>query len=268
MLKRFLRPEAYGKGAKGPPKSRAYAVGDVHGRLDLLTDLLAKIEVDNSGRPPAKTYVVLLGDLIDRGPDSKDVVERLIGYQPDFARAVHLKGNHEEYFLDILKGDDDAITRWLSYGGYECAESYGVSRGWTLNATPHEIGDRLREAVPSRHLRFLVEMGDSFRFGDYLFVHAGIRPGVPIDQQSSKDLRWIREGFLDDRTDHGFVVVHGHTIVSQPEQHPNRIAIDTGAYRTDTLTAVGLENEERWFLTASGQSERDEFHPSYGMSSL
>ena len=120
-----------------------------------------------------------------------------------------------------------------------------------LNSTPTAIMERLREEVPQSHVRFLDEMHDSFRFGDYLFVHAGIRPGVALDRQTSKDLRWIREGFLDDQTDHGVVVVHGHTIVERPEQHPNRIAIDTGAYRYGTLTALGIEGRERWFIEAS-----------------
>jgi serine/threonine protein phosphatase 1 len=255
VFKRLLQLDSSRKKAAGPPGSRAYAIGDVHGRLDLLRELLSAIERDNARRPAAKTYIVMLGDLIDRGPDSCGVIDQLVRHPPSFARNVHIKGNHEEYFLDILRGKDDALPHWLGYGGYECAESYGVSRGWTLNATPHEIGDRLRAAVPKEHVRFLEEMGDSFRFGDYLFVHAGIRPGVPLAQQSGKDLRWIREGFLDDRSDHGMVVVHGHTIVDGPEQYSNRIAVDTGAYRTGVLTAVGLEGQERWFLSASGALE-------------
>jgi serine/threonine protein phosphatase 1 len=253
LLKRFFRGASPKKRASGPTGSRAYAIGDVHGRLDLLRGLLAEIERDNVRRGPAKTYLVMLGDLIDRGPESCGVIDLLAGNPAPFARPMHLKGNHEEYFLEILKGDDDAITHWLGYGGYECCESYGVTRGWMLNATPNEIGDRLRASVPAAHVRFLEDMHDSFQFGDYLFVHAGIRPGVPLAEQSSKDLRWIREGFLDDRTDHGLIVVHGHTIVDQPEQHPNRIALDTGAYRSGILTAIGLEGEERWFLTASAQ---------------
>jgi len=251
VIKRFLQLKRAKPKVSGPPESRAYAIGDVHGRLDLLRDLLRVIERDNAARPPAKTYLILLGDLVDRGPDSRGVIDHLIRSAPRFARPIFLKGNHEEYFLDILKGNDSALPHWLIYGGYECAESYGIGRGWTLNETPSEIGDRLRSAVPREHVRFLEEMADSFRFGDYLFVHAGIRPGVPLEEQQSKDLRWIREGFLDDRTDHGMVVVHGHTIVDEPEQYSNRIAVDTGAYRTGVLTAIGLEGEDRWFLTAT-----------------
>jgi serine/threonine protein phosphatase 1 len=240
----------------GPVGSRAYAIGDVHGRLDLLRDLLAQIEQDNAARPAAKTYLVLLGDLVDRGPDSNGVIEHLLNYSGPFDRQIYLKGNHEEFLLNVLAGKEAGVVDWLTYGGYECAESYGVSKGWTLNSTPEGIVDRLKASVPKAHRDFLEHLADTFRFGDYLFVHAGIRPGVPIEEQSSKDLRWIREGFLDDRTDHGLTVVHGHTIVEKPEEHSNRIALDTGAYRSGVLTAIGLEGPDRWFISAQAPAER------------
>ena len=241
---------ARSKAPSGPAGSRAYAIGDVHGRLDLLEQLLDRIEADNSRRPPAKTYLVLLGDLIDRGPDSAGVIERFVSDPPRWARLVFLQGNHEEFLLDVLSGREEAVGSWLTYGGYECAASYGVSPGATLNATAHEIVERLREAVPPSHIEFLQNMADSFRFGDYLFVHAGIRPGILIDEQSQRDLRWIREGFLDCTDDHGMIVVHGHSIVDKVEQHPNRIALDTGAYRSGVLSAMGIEGSERWFIEA------------------
>lgn len=245
------------KAPSGPPGSRAYAIGDVHGRLDLLEDMLERIEADDRGRPPAKTYLVLLGDLIDRGPDSAGVIERFVGRPPTWARTVYLQGNHEEFFLNVLSGREETVGNWLTYGGYECAASYGVSQGATLNATPGEIVERLREAVPASHIAFLEDMADSFRFGDYLFVHAGIRPGVMLNEQSQHDLRWIREGFLDCADDHGVMVVHGHTIVDKVEQHPNRIALDTGAYRTGVLTGMGIEGRERWFIEARECAEAD-----------
>ena len=250
MLSRLFSKSRTSRGRSGPAGGRAYAIGDVHGRLDLLADLLARIEADNARRGPAKTWLVFLGDLVDRGPDSRGVVDRLVENPPAFARNVFLKGNHEEFFLGVLGGDDSGVQHWLAYGGTECAQSYGLTAGWMLNATPAAIMERLVAQVPERHVRFLDGMNDSFRFGDYLFVHAGIRPGVALDKQVSRDLRWIREGFLDDRSDHGVVVVHGHTIVERPEEHPNRIALDTGAYRSGTLTAIGLEGEERWFIEA------------------
>lgn len=250
MLSRLFSKSRTSRGRSGPPGCRAYAIGDVHGRLDLLVELLAAIEADNAQRRPAKTWLVFLGDLVDRGPDSRGVVELLATRPPGFATNVFLKGNHEEFFLGVLGGDDASVQHWLAYGGTECAQSYGLSSGWMLNATPTAIMERLIRQVPADHVRFLDQMADSFRFGDYLFVHAGIRPGIALDRQVGRDLRWIREGFLDDRSDHGVVVVHGHTIVERAEEHPNRIAVDTGAYRSGTLTAVGLEGSERWFLEA------------------
>ena len=250
MLGRLLGKRNRAWVPAGPEGGRAYAVGDIHGRLDLLEELLQRIETDSRARGPAKTWLVFLGDLIDRGPDSRGVVERLAAHAPGFARNVFIMGNHEESFLTVLKGDESILPHWLIHGGSECAASYGVSPGWMLNATPGQVIERLNEAVPASHLAFLEEMADSFRFGDYLFVHAGIRPGVDLRSQAAKDLRWIREGFLDDLTHHGLMVVHGHTIVERPEQHPNRIAIDTGAYRYGTLTALGLEGTDRWFVEA------------------
>jgi serine/threonine protein phosphatase 1 len=250
MLSRLFSKKRSPSAVSGPPGCRAYAIGDVHGRLDLLVDLLARIEADNESRGAARTWLVFLGDLVDRGPDSRGVVELLADRPPNFARNVFLKGNHEEFFLSVLGGDDSGVQHWLAYGGTECAQSYGLTSGWMLNATPAAIMERLVRQVPESHVRFLDQMADSFRFGDYLFVHAGIRPGVALDQQVGRDLRWIREGFLDDRSDHGVVVVHGHTIVERAEEHPNRIAVDTGAYRSGTLTAIGLEGGERWFLEA------------------
>lgn len=249
MLRRLLSRRNR-RSPAGPEGGRAYAIGDVHGRLDLLEELLERVEADNRARGPAKTWLVFLGDLVDRGPDSRGVIQRLLERPPSFARVIYLQGNHEEFLLRVLEGDSGVVQHWLAYGGAECAESYGVTPGWTLNATSEAIAERLAERVPAAHVEFLREMADSFRFGDYLFVHAGIRPGVELDRQTSKDLRWIREGFLDDQTDHGVIVVHGHTIVERPEQHPNRIAIDTGAYRYGTLTAIGIEGRERWFIEA------------------
>ena len=253
MLRSFLARRSAQRGPSGPPGSRAYAIGDVHGRLDLLRDLLREIERDNAARPPAKTYLVMLGDLVDRGPDSRGVIELFVEHPPEWARVVHIKGNHEEYFLDVLEGGAGVVTKWLAYGGQECAESYGVTHGWMLNATPEGIAERLAAEVPASHRTFMRGMADTFRFGDYVFVHAGIRPGVPLEEQSPRDLRLIRDGFLDDRTDHGMMVVHGHTIVAEPEEHPNRIALDTGAYRSGCLTALGLEGRERWFLQARAE---------------
>jgi len=251
MLHRIFRSKSGRNQPHGPAHRRAYAIGDVHGRLDLLDKLLADIEEDHRSRRPAKAYLVFLGDLVDRGPDSRGVIERLLERPPSFARPVFLKGNHEEFLLGALDGDLAMLQNWLVYGGAECCASYGIGQGWLMNAAPPDIFSRLAASVPAAHRAFLESMADSFRFGDYLFVHAGIRPGVPLESQSGRDLRWIREGFLDDRTDHGVTVVHGHSIVDEVEEHPNRIAIDTGAYRTGVLTALALEGADRWLLQTS-----------------
>jgi serine/threonine protein phosphatase 1 len=233
------------RGAKG---YRAYVVGDIHGRLDLLEELLAKIHAELQRRPAGKTLLAFVGDLVDRGPKSAQVVERLRTYQRPGVRPVFLLGNHEEVFLRIVKGDTSLIPSWLQFGGLQCLVSYGVSADAIHGAPSDSVVQLLRAAVPQEHIDFLETFADSCRFGDYLFVHAGLRPGVDLDLQSQSDLRWIREPFLSDESDHGFVVVHGHTISEEVEERPNRIGIDTGAYRTGILTALGIEGPERWLM--------------------
>ncbi len=235
----------------GKPGCRAYAVGDIHGRLDLLELALARIEEDNASRGPARTFVIFLGDLIDRGPDSAGVVERLRTYAPDFAKPILLAGNHEEVFLRILAGEAGILSSWLRFGGAECAQSYGVDPELLKQTSEAAAIERLRRHVPREHRRFLEGFGDTFRFGDYLFVHAGIRPGIPLVDQETSDLRWIRDPFLSDAQEHGFVVVHGHTIVEDVEERANRIGLDTGAYRTGRLTTLGIEADARWLLPVS-----------------
>ncbi|HEY0014614.1 MAG TPA: metallophosphoesterase family protein [Allosphingosinicella sp.] len=234
------------RGAEG---RRAYAVGDIHGRLDLLDAMLAKIEADNARRPKRRTFAVLLGDLIDRGPASAGVIERLRTWQPDGIKPVFLAGNHEEVMLNVLAGQEGILPSWLKFGGAECLESYGLDVDALKRLDERPAIEKIRAAVPRAHRDFLETFGDTFRFGDYLFVHAGIRPGVAVEEQHTKDLRWIREPFLGDGKEHGFVVVHGHTICDRIEERPNRIGIDTGAYQTGNLTAIGVEDEARWFLS-------------------
>jgi serine/threonine protein phosphatase 1 len=232
----------------GAPGYRAYVVGDIHGRLDLLEDLLAKIHAELQRHPAARTLLVFVGDLIDRGPSSAQVLERLRTYRRPGIRTEFLLGNHEEVLLRILRGDADLITKWRWFGGSECLQSYGVEPEQLARLSNDEALAIVREAIPDEHVRFLEGFADSCRFGDYLFVHAGIRPGVALEEQSQADLRWIRQPFLSDDTDHGFTVVHGHTITKQVEQRSNRIGIDTGAYRTGVLTALAIEGGDRWLL--------------------
>ena len=232
-------------GARG---YRAYVVGDIHGRLDLLEDLLAKIHAELQHRPARKTLLVFVGDLIDRGPSSAQVLERLRTYRRQGIQTIFLLGNHEEVLLRIIRGDSELITKWRWFGGSECLQSYGVDPAEIARLSGEDALAMVRGAIPREHVEFLETFADSCRFGDYLFVHAGIRPGIQLELQSQSDLRWIREPFLLDDSDHGFVVVHGHTIREEAEELPNRIGIDTGAYRTGVLTALGIEGTERWFL--------------------
>jgi serine/threonine protein phosphatase 1 len=237
-----------------PDKVLVYAVGDIHGRLDLLDSLLAKIEADLETRSADRTLLVFLGDLIDRGPDSSGVIERLRTFQKPTVQPVFLMGNHEEVLLTILEGNDRIVPDWLRFGGFECATSYGVDRDALKSGNRKAIGDCVRRMVPEAHREFLASFADSFRVGNYFFTHAGIRPGIPIDQQSAQDLRWIRSPFLEHNERHPMMVVHGHTICTQVEERVGRIGIDTGAYRSGVLTAIGLQGDDRWYLASQSEA--------------
>jgi serine/threonine protein phosphatase 1 len=242
-------------GPAGARGWRAYVVGDLHGRLDLLELLLEKIHDDIDRRPARKVLLVFVGDLIDRGPNSAQVVERLRTYRHPKVQTMFLLGNHEEVLLRILGGEADLITKWRSFGGTECLNSYGVDASELSGLEDDDALALIRTAIPKKHVEFLESFDDSCRFGDYLIVHAGIRPGVEFDQQRQSDLRWIREPFLFDDTDHGFVVVHGHTIRPEVEVRPNRIGIDTGAYRSGVLTALAIEASGSWLLDTRTAAE-------------
>lgn len=242
-----------GNGAPGgPPGARAYAIGDVHGRLDLLRDLLDQIDEDSRSRPCGREFVVFLGDLIDRGPDSAGVIELLHSIRGNLPNPVFLMGNHEEMMLRVLGAESEQVWDWMRFGGYECAQSYGVAVGRLATLDAAAAAADVRAAIPPAHLAFVESFADSFRFGDYLFVHAGIRPGIPLEKQVISDLRWIREDFLRSTVRHPQVVVHGHTISDAPDEQPNRIGIDTGAYASGVLTAICLEGHTRKYLQARG----------------
>jgi len=241
-------------GARG---YRAYVVGDIHGRLDLLEDLLAKIHAELQHHPARKTLLVFVGDLIDRGPNSAQVLERLRTYRRQGIQTVFLLGNHEEVLLRIVGGESGLIAKWRWFGGSECLKSYGVDPAQFARLSEVDALAAVRAAIPREHVEFLETFADSCRFGDYLFVHAVIRPGVQLELQTQSDLRWIREPFLFDDSDHGFVVVHGHTITEEAEDLPNRIGIDTGAYRTGILTALAIEGAEHWFVDTRPSPARD-----------
>ncbi|RXD02195.1 serine/threonine protein phosphatase [Sphingomonas sp. UV9] len=239
----------------GPSGKRLYAIGDVHGRLDLVDELLGRIEDDIAERPVETAAVVFLGDLIDRGPDSAGVVERLQTLRHYPAKTLFLLGNHEEFLLRALAGEPGIAHDWLGFGGDACAESYGIAPSALQAMDERRIAEVLHAAIPLAHVEFLKTFGDTFAFGDYLLVHAGIRPGVPIEQQQPRDLRWIRQPFLSDAHDHGCMVIHGHTISDGVDQRSNRIGIDTGAYRTGILTAAVIEDADVHFL-ATQRSQR------------
>ncbi|WBH17021.1 metallophosphoesterase family protein [Sphingomonas radiodurans] len=249
MLSRLLsrrRPEPIH--AQLPHGRRIYAIGDIHGRLDLLDDLLAQIAEDDMARGPAQTGLVFLGDLVDRGPESAGVVERvrvLCAERPD---TRCLAGNHEEILLGAYDGDTDLLRLLLRAGGTETLLSYGLGEAEFDAATIPELAELIVQHIPAEHIAFLRALDDYVVEGDYLFVHAGIRPGVALDRQATNDLRWIREPFLNHGGNHGMLVVHGHTITEEIDERDNRIGIDTGAYRSGRLTALGMEGDRRWSL--------------------
>jgi serine/threonine protein phosphatase 1 len=229
---------------------RIYAVGDIHGRLDLLDVLMAMIERDEAGRGPSETQLVFLGDLIDRGPDSAGVIERLIalaGQRP----ARFILGNHEEIFLRILEGDVESLRLFVRIGGRETILSYGIAAREYERASYPELLAMIQAAVPPSHIAFLDGFEDRIEIGDYVFVHAGMRPGIPMAGQRASDMRWIRNSFLDRDWEFGKLVVHGHSVSDDVVVRPTRIGIDTGAYASGRLTALGLENEDQWFLTTA-----------------
>ena len=233
-----------------PAGSRIYAIGDVHGRLDLLTQLHALITADAAAAPARRQVIVYLGDYIDRGPDSRGVIELLLQPPPPGFERVRLLGNHEDYLLQFLE-HAEVGPYWCAYGGLATLASYGVRPpvGFTPRAADFETAHHaLADKFPPAHLDFLRGLKLTHMEGDYLFVHAGIKPGVALAEQQAEDLLWIRNEFLESADDFGVCVVHGHTIVETPEQHANRIAIDTGAFATGTLTALVLEGTERRFI--------------------
>jgi serine/threonine protein phosphatase 1 len=236
-------------GPRVPDGRRVYAVGDVHGRDDLLSRLHALIAEDAAAAAAVRKSLVHLGDYIDRGPSSRQVIERLAAGPPSGFEAVFLKGNHDDFLLRFLDGGA-VPDLWLMNGGLATLASYGIELGLPP-VEPADVDD-LRRDLTRRlgpgHLDFLRGLRPSHAVGDYLFVHAGVRPGVDLAAQDPVDLMWIRGDFLDWEGPFGRVVVHGHTITPAPVFRPNRIGIDTGAYRTGRLTCLVLEGATQRLL--------------------
>ena len=231
-----------------PGDRRIYAVGDIHGRIDLLNKLHALIVADAEAAQNLRPMVVYLGDYVDRGPGTFDVLDVLINKPLAGFESVHLKGNHEDMMLKFLAGPPKPI--WISNGGIATLESYGFETPAAL-CHPEDLETfrrRLQGALPSDHLRFLQGLRLCHAEGDYFFVHAGVRPGVPLEDQNPYEMMWIRDPFLLSDADFGKRVVHGHTPSRVPEVFENRIGIDTGAFYTECLTCLVLEGAEHWFL--------------------
>jgi serine/threonine protein phosphatase 1 len=230
-----------------PSGRRIYAVGDVHGRADLLSDLFKRIDDDLKARPIADSIQVFLGDYIDRGPNSRQVIDLLIARRRQH-NVLFLKGNHEECALKFLI-DPTVFSEWRNMGGLSTLVSYGVVP--TRRDDPqsqHEASTAFRQALPDSHRRFIQGLALSFGCGDFFFVHAGARPGIQLQRQSQQDLLWIRDDFLMHEEDFGMIVVHGHTPLYEPDIRWNRINIDTGAYATGRLTCLVLEEDDMGFL--------------------
>jgi serine/threonine protein phosphatase 1 len=235
------------KGPRLPPGMRIYAVGDIHGRADLVSDLFTRIDAHHAAHPIRKPVQLFLGDYIDRGPDSREVLDLLVA-RARSTPAVFLKGNHEKYFIDFLS-DPSVLDHWQRLGGLETLLSYGLIPSINPTAAMQtQLSAALDRKLPESHREFFRNLQLSFTCGDFFFVHAGVRPGIPLSKQREEDLLWIRYDFLLHEERHEKVIVHGHTPVTRPEVHTNRINIDTGAYATGQLTCLVLEESRISFI--------------------
>lgn len=236
--------------ASAPNGMRIYAIGDVHGRLDLLEQTHERIAYDLHRRPAASYRIVHCGDHIDRGPQSAGVVDHLVALSRHDPNVACLGGNHEDELLAFLADPVEGAELWFRYGGLDTLASYGIdARSVQRQPTAlTDLRDAFLDAFPTDHRLFIENLADDLILGDFLFVHAGIRPGMLLARQTRRDKRWIREPFLASLLDHGKVVVHGHTPVPLPEVRPNRINIDTGAFQSGRLTCIVIEGSSHSFL--------------------
>ena len=237
--------------AKGPENLRIYAIGDVHGRLDLLLKMYDAIIRDRAEHASADWRIIHLGDYVDRGADSRGVIDFLIRATGQESRVIALAGNHDIGFLDFLAAPEPAGL-FAHNGGGETARSYGVRIDFSDPVGFRAQAEALRKAVPEAHRTFLQGLKFSCAFGDFFFCHAGIRPGIALDSQVPGDLVWIREAFLDFQGLHPKVIVHGHTPSREPEIRANRVNVDTGAFRSGVLSALVVEGDDKQILRVSG----------------
>lgn len=234
-----------------PADTVVYAIGDIHGRRDLLETIHARIADDAQTSTSSRRLLIYLGDYVSRGADSPGVVERVRQWLPAGFERITLKGNHEDLLLRFLAGELDAGNHWFDYGGLDTLASYGVripDRTVRNAGNAALLRDRFAVSLPPAHLEFFRSLLVRYRCGDYLFVHGGVRPGVPLAAQTDHDCMWIRKPFLESTADHGAVIVHGHSIGAEPEARCNRIGIDTGACCSGVLTCLVLEGSSHRFL--------------------
>jgi serine/threonine protein phosphatase 1 len=242
--------------ARLPEGIRIYAIGDIHGCADLLEALLLEIDADCTLYPPRRPIVVFLGDYIDRGPTSREVLDLLLGCERT-KETIFLRGNHDSFVHRFLS-EPAVLDEWRLCGGLETLVSYGLKPSINPDGLEQaRLAKELAKSIPKRHLEFLESLSLSFNCGDFLFVHAGIRPGVPIRKQREEDLLWIREEFLSCEQRFEKFVVHGHTPVSVPDLRPNRINIDTGAFATGRLTCIVVEGSAIVQLPGSGSMDAE-----------
>lgn len=234
-----------------PNQCRVYAIGDIHGRADLLVQLLEKIVDDNMAQSIVERQVIIfLGDYIDRGPGSCDVIDILTSELPNGYEFFFLKGNHEAMMLEAMK-NRQALPTWFHNGGQKTLLSYGINPERYI-VTPGEalkLGELLAEKMPDRHKKFFRKLRLSVSIGDYFFVHAGVNPVTSIENQKERDLLWIRQRFLKHKRKFEKIIIHGHSVSNSPDLKSNRIGIDTGAWKTGKLTALRLQDRDYAFIT-------------------
>lgn len=241
--------------ASSPKDTRLFAIGDVHGRWDLLAALIRAIEEISADLPPMPTKFVILGDFIDRGPDSAKVLELLIRACRNHGEFVVLKGNHEASLIAAAQGDGGAQRLWLKHGGLATLKSYGIAP-LQLEETRYQFAERIRAGIGVETIEWLTDLPAFLSEPPFFFCHAGVRPGRSLHRQEEQDLLWIRSAFMESRRDHGAIIVHGHSVVDDVEVCSNRISLDTGAYYTGVLSAVMLDPKQS-FIFRAGKSMSD-----------
>ena len=245
-FRHFFRAKPAQPTARMPAGQRAYVIGDIHGRLDLFEELIHAVEQDDLEAAPATTTIILLGDLVDRGPDSAGVLDRARRWQAERPVRI-LAGNHEEMFLESFT-NINMLRHFLKHGGRETILSYGVNQRKYNECSLEDLQKIMFQYIPEADRTFMQSFEEYATLGDYAFVHAGINPEVPLPDQSRQDLLWIRDPFLGYAQQHSHMIVHGHTIVEEVDERANRIGIDTGAYRFGRLTALVLEGTDRRYI--------------------